>query len=327
MTAGAMSVQIVRPLLLDRRAELEAAVRSIGDLHLRELLAEVDAALHKIEVGTYGRCEVCHDPVEADRLKADPLVRFCLDHLDAKERMAHERDLQLATQIQSKLLPPADLAVGAWETHYCYEAAGPVGGDYCELIPGEDGGSLFFAVGDVAGKGVAASLLMTHLSAIFRSLLSLHLPLPEVMARANRLFCEGTLASHYATMVCGRAAGNQLEVCNAGHCPPLVVRPDGVERLECARLPLGMFCAIEYPVERVSLGVGESLVLYSDGVTEAFDGAGAEFGEERLLECIRGHCGDTAKGLARAVLASVAEYRGGGAATDDLTVLVVRHCD
>ena len=159
----------VAVLLLDRRAKLEAAARSRADRYLHELLEEVDAALGKIDVGTFGLCETCGDPIEADRLRADPLVRFCLDHLDDKERTAHERDLALATEIQSKLLPPADLTVGPWSTHYCYEAAGPVGGDYCELIEGEGGGSLFFAVGDVAGKGVAASLLMTHLNAIFRS--------------------------------------------------------------------------------------------------------------------------------------------------------------
>jgi sigma-B regulation protein RsbU (phosphoserine phosphatase) len=192
------------------------------------------------------------------------------------------------------------------------------------LIRGDDGKSLFFAVGDVAGKGVAASLLMTHLNAIFRSLLSIRLPLPEVMSRANRLFCEGTLASHYATLVCGRASGNDLELCNAGHCPPLVARKDHVERLDFAGLPLGMFCAMEYPAQTVTLGVGDSLVLYSDGVTEALDGRGVEFSEDRLIECIRERKEGAVKALSQGILGQVAEYRGGAAATDDLTVLVVR---
>src|SRR6202043_3987103 len=83
-----------------------------------------------------------------------------------------------------------------WETHYRYQPAGAVGGDYCEIVASGDGTSLFFAVGDVAGKGVAASLLMTHLSAIFRSLLSLDLPLTDLISRANRLFCESTAPAH-----------------------------------------------------------------------------------------------------------------------------------
>lgn len=333
MTPGATAVHIVRPLLLDRRTKLQAAARAASDDYLQDLLAEVDAALHKIDVGVYGRCETCNDAIETDLLHADPLARFCLDHLDAKERRAHQRDLELATQIQSKLLPPPNLSVGCWETHYCYEAAGPVGGDYCELIRSNDksdgGQTLFFAVGDVAGKGVAASLLMTHLSAIFRSLLSLNLPLPEVMSRANRLFCQGTMAAHYATLVCGRASGDDLELCNAGHCPPLLVRRWDVQRLELAGLPLGMFCTAEYPVERISLDVGESLVLYSDGVTEASDGAGTEYGEARLMECLgQQRAAPAAEDLSRAVLGSVSAHRrgsgGGGAAADDLTVLAVR---
>ena len=100
------------------------------------------------------------------------------------------------------------------------QPVGAVGGDYCELIVLDDGKSFFFAVGDVAGKGVAASLLMTHLSAIFRSLLSLDLSLADVVSRANRLFCESTAPAHYATLVCGRATANGVELCNAGHCRP-----------------------------------------------------------------------------------------------------------
>ena len=135
------------------------------------------------------------------------LVRFCLDHLTEKELRAHEQDLELATQIQVRLLPARAITTRDWETHYRYEPAGVVGGDYCEVVASGDGNSLFFALGDVAGKGVAASLLMTHLSAIFRSLLSLQLPLAEVMSRANRLFCESTSATHYATLVAGAHHG------------------------------------------------------------------------------------------------------------------------
>ena len=181
------------------------------------------------------------------------------------------RTLSLATQIQSKLLPPRDIALESWDTQYRYEPVGAVGGDYCELIVPGDGKSLFFAVGDVAGKGVAASLLMTHLSAIFRSLLSLDLPLADVVSRANRLFCESTAPAHYATLVCGRATANGVELCNAGHCTPLLLQRDATQRLDSTGLPLGLFCGGQYTVRHISLGAGESLVLYSDGITEAQD--------------------------------------------------------
>ena len=317
------AADVFRRQILERRTRLEAAAEALPAEYLNRLLDEVDAALERIDDGSYGICETCHDSIEADRLRANPMVRFCLDHLSRQELRAHEQDLELATRIQSRLLPPGDLAVGHWEAHYLYESAGPVGGDYCELASLEDRRSLFFALGDVAGKGVAASLLMTHLSAIVRSLLSLRLPLPEMIARANRLFCESTLAAHYATLVCGRATEAGVEFCNAGHCPPLAVRPGGVQRFETAGLPLGLFCDAEYPVVRCGLAEGESLVLYSDGVTEAQDPHGNEFGEEGLSQSLQHHFGHPTHTVAHAVAQDVALFRRGGRPADDLTILTV----
>jgi sigma-B regulation protein RsbU (phosphoserine phosphatase) len=313
---------IFRPQLLERRKRLEAARGTAPEGHLKTLLDEVDAALRRIEEGTYGLCETCHDPIEQDRLLADPLVRFCVDHLTAEQARAHEEDLAMAARIQAQMLPAAEFSVPGWETHYHYQAAGAVGGDYCDLMTlGEK--SFFFAVGDVSGKGVAASLLMTHLSAILRSLLSVSLPLPEVMARANRLFCESTSASHYATLVCGSVSDGAVEITNAGHCRPLLARGCAVERLEVSGLPLGMFCHGEYAVEQAALASGDRLVLYSDGVTEAHDPEGSEYGEERLMEVVsRGGAG--ARECAEAILRDHAVFRKGAPLRDDFTLLVVR---
>ena len=314
----------LRPRILERRARLQQAAGSVSDAYLSELLSEVDAALERIDHGTYGICELCHDTIEADRLEVNPLVRFCLDHLSGPELEAHQQDLDLATRIQARLLPPCRVEAAHWDTHYRYEPVGPVGGDYCELLPLAGSGSLFFAVGDVAGKGVAASLLMTHLSAIFRSLLSLDFPLAEVMSRANRLFCESTTGSHYATLACGRATAQGLELANAGHCRPLLLRRDGTERVEAAGVPLGMFRGAEYPVTRATLAQGESLVLYSDGVTETEDLQGVDFGEDRLIRSLRGRFGGSAETIALGVVDDVTRFRGARRPFDDLTVLVVR---
>src|ERR1700730_2473613 len=98
-----------RPQLLERRARLRAAASSVSASYLNELIAEVDAALGRIDNSSYGVCDTCHDPIEADRLEANPLTRFCLDHLSQAELRAHQQDLDLATQIQSKLLPTGDI--------------------------------------------------------------------------------------------------------------------------------------------------------------------------------------------------------------------------
>jgi sigma-B regulation protein RsbU (phosphoserine phosphatase) len=315
----------LRPKIVERRARLEsAAARSTSAEYVNELLAEVDATLQRIDDGTYGLCETCHDTIEADRLECNPLTRFCLDHLTGEELRAHEKDLELASQIQARLLPATDIATGDWETHYRYRPLGAVGGDYCEVVAGGEGKALFFALGDVAGKGVAASLLMTHLSAIFRSLLSLDLPLAEVMSRANRLFCESTPATHFATLVAARANGDGVDLCNAGHCRPLVLRHDGVEWIDSTGLPLGLFCEGRYPVTHVRLNPADSLLLYSDGVTEAQDAEGNTYEEEGLVRSSGGHAGRDAPAIADGVLRDLARFCGANRQQDDITLLIVR---
>jgi sigma-B regulation protein RsbU (phosphoserine phosphatase) len=131
------------------------------------------------------------------------LVRYCLDHLTQPQRAALQRDLDLASQVQRNLLPQKGLRVGCWETSYHFAPLGAVSGDYCDLIPSD--GRLLFLLGDVSGKGVAASMLMAQLHALFRSLTGMSLPLGQIVTYVNRFFCECALAGQYATLVCGLA--------------------------------------------------------------------------------------------------------------------------
>src|SRR6202040_713669 len=193
---------------------------SSADASLSDLLSEVDAALSRIDQGTYGICETCHDPVEKERLLNDPLVRFCLDHLTREEQRALESDLELAARIQKGLLPPPELSAAGWQVRYQYEPAGPVSGDYCDVF--ESDGGLLFLFGDVSGKGIAASMLMSHLHATFRSLAGTDLPLDHMVAAANRIFSESTMAGQFATLVVGRASRDgSVELVSAGHLPVL----------------------------------------------------------------------------------------------------------
>jgi sigma-B regulation protein RsbU (phosphoserine phosphatase) len=223
----------MREQLLERRSKLEHAGQHSDSLdRLQLLLDEVDSALARIDNGTYGICESCHDTIECDRLIADPLVRFCLDHLTRGERSALEQDLQLAKRVQMGLLPKGSLDRDGWQICYHYEPAGLVSGDYCDVIDAGKNG-LFFMVGDVSGKGVAASMLMAHLHAMFRTLIPVGLSLPDMLQHASRVFRESTLPNQYATLVAGRAwPDGAVEMCNAGHPFPLVVRRGAVEELE-----------------------------------------------------------------------------------------------
>ncbi len=317
----------LRNQLQDRRQRLEAALAgSRENAALAQLLQEVDAALERMEDSTYGICETCHDSIEKERLLADPLVRYCLDHLTPEQQRALEEDLELASRIQRGLLPQQGLRLADWHVHYHYEPAGLVSGDYCDLIHSENrNGELYFLLGDVAGKGVAASMLMSHLHAMFRSLTSVGLPLDQLVGLANRVFCESTMAGQYATLVCGRAGrSGEVELCNAGHLPALLVRRGEVTRIEATGLPLGMFCDGQYPVKRLNLEKGDSLFLYTDGLTEARNRSGAEYGIARLAQFVAQHHAGGPEALAVTCLKEVKAFSAGAPKSDDLTIMVLR---
>lgn len=316
---------LLREQLIDRRHKLEDAASAFHrPAELTRLLQEVDAALHRMDVGTYGLCEVCHDPVETERLIADPLTRFCLGDLTPREQRALEEDLELASQIQTGLLPPAVQQIDGWEVCYHYQPAGPVSGDYCDLIRGDDQ-TLHFVLGDVSGKGVAASMLMAHLNAMFRTLISINLPLDKLVERASRVFCESTLPTQYATLVCGRATSDgAVEVCNAGHLPPLLVQEGKVTSIAATGLPVGVFCSESFSVSRVQLNKGDTLFLYTDGLSESLDGDGNEYGAERLSQLLNDNhalAPDSMISLCRRALHTFAN---GNAPKDDLTLMAIR---
>ncbi len=317
----------LRDELRDRRERLDAAIAAGGEnARLADLLHEVDAALERMDQGTYGLCDACHETVEVERLIMDPLLRTCLDHLTPGERRALEQDLDLAARIQSGLLPRRDLAHGGWEAFYHYEPLGAVSGDYCDLVPAEgDGGDLFFLLGDVSGKGVAASMQMSGLRAIVRTLIASGLQMSTMVERANRLFCENTTASNFATLVCGRATrSGRVEICNAGHCPPLLARGREVVAVEATGLPIGLFCANEYTVTTLELGAGDTLLLYTDGLTEARDRASSEYGPERLTRVLQERRALPPRDLVAACLGDLEAFRRGVPRTDDLTLMALR---
>jgi phosphoserine phosphatase RsbU/P len=313
-----------REQLLERRHRLETAIATDEDTLLRSLLEEVDAALARIEENTYGICEVCHDTVEAERLIADPLVSVCLGCLTDSQRRALEEDLELAATIQAGLLPCKEFAHDGWQISYHYEAASLVSGDYCDLVTADDG-SLYFMLGDVAGKGVAASLLMSQLHATFRALVPVGLPLNQLVERASRVFCESTLPTHYATLVCGRAdERGAVEICNAGHLPPLLLRGGRATLIEATGLPVGIFCNEQFTSEKFRMESGDTLFLFTDGLSESRDHGGAEYSAERLCDLLCRQHQLPPAALIGACLGDLATFRAGAPAHDDLTVMALR---
>ena len=198
-----------------------------------------------------------------------------------------------------------------------------VSGDYCDVIDAGSAG-LYFMVGDVSGKGVAASMLMSHLHAMFRALISVGLSLKCMIEHASRVFSESTLPNQYATLVCGRALPcGKVEICNAAHPFPLLVTGCGIRAIEVSNLPIGMFGNEEFSVSEIGVEPGESLVIYSDGVSEAMDASGEQYGIDRLKSQISRQAAFSPSGMLTACREDLARFRNTAPRTDDVTLFVL----
>jgi phosphoserine phosphatase RsbU/P len=319
----AVEMEFLQAEVTQRKQRLEAAIAlAPRDHNLKSLLREVDSALERMADGTYGLCEECHDSIEKDRLLANPLIRYCLDHLNKAERDALQRDLDLAAQLQSKLLPPGKMCACGWDTSYHYAPLGAVSGDYCDLI--EHDGSLYFFLGDVSGKGISASLLMTQIHTLFRNYLALGIPLNLVVDQVNRSFCEKVLTGNYITIVCGQAKANgQVELYNAGHLPVIATNRNEVLLLESTGVPLGLFHEASASATNLHLEPGDTLFLYTDGLSEARC-EDDEYGVDRLTELMGKHRHLPPTALVSVCLNDLAQFTRATPRSDDLTLLAVQ---
>ena len=315
----------IREQLLDRRARLEDVLSRNESEQMQRLLEDVDHALERMNVGKFGLCEVCHDTIEAGRLLNDPTISVCLGCLSPAQQRSLEHDLELAAQIQRGLLPPPNVEIAGWDIAYHYRPAGVVSGDYCDLIGSGDGG-LHFLIADVSGKGIAAALLSTNLRAVFRALIPLGLSMEKMLAQASRLFCESTLPTQYATLVAGRvSASGELEIVNAGHLPVLLMGDSGTRVFESTDLPFGMFCDQQFTASKSRLKPGDTLVLYTDGISEAQNHAGDEFGMQALQSLVEAQPRGCPEMLVRACREQLDSFRAGHERADDETLLAIQY--
>jgi len=221
------------------------------------------------------------------------------------------------------LLPPPELSAAGWQVRYHYEPVGPVSGDYCDVLESDSG--LLFLFGDVSGKGVAASMLMSHLHATFRSLARANLPLQRMVEAANRVFSESTLAGQYATLVVGRAINDgSVEFVSAGHLPVLHLGRNGAKSEGATGVPLGMFANANFPVHHLSLSPDEALLIYTDGFTEACNAVSEEYGVNRVRDTAQRHYAATPDQLIAGCLSDLRNFAAGTKRTDDLSLLVLR---
>jgi phosphoserine phosphatase RsbU/P len=242
----------------------------------------------------------------------------------AKARLDHE--IEIASQIQRHLLPKTlpnlpNVAV-AGATLSCHS----VGGDCFDVIE-LGGGRHGFFVGDVAGKGISAALLATLLQGVFFTTAAMDISLPGVFSRVNTYLCERSAEERYATVFYGVLDKmGRFEYVNAGHVPPLLRRKSGaLEALGSANFPVGMFAEAEYQSARVILDPGDSLVIYTDGVSEATNIHNELFEESRLRQTIETFTGQDVNELAQSIRDAVKTFTQGAAQSDDITVLTIQY--
>lgn len=241
-----------------------------------------------------------------------------------RERMEHE--LELATEIQQRFQPSAPPIMEGYEfqgiSFSCYE----IGGDYYDFIKLHNG-KMLIALGDVSGKGTAAALLMSSLHAAIHGQVAAKSSLPEIIKSVNQYLSENTPANRFVTLFLAELnpQDGTLKYINAGHNPPLIGRTSGaVEQLDSGGFPLGIMPMAEYEIGDTQLGPGEALVVYSDGVSEAANLKGEEFGMDRLSQVVSKNLAASASGLRDKVESALSTFTQTAPAGDDITLVIVK---
>ena len=296
-------------------------------LDLLERIHQLDSALPVVVMTAWGNVPLA---VEAMRRGARDFVQKPWDNaelLSTLERQisagaAGREELADAVATQHALLPGTIPQLKNVDIAVAWTPAGEMSGDYLDLIPlGEE--RMGIAVGDVSGKGLPAALLMSNLQAAIRALAADVRTPAGLMGRVNRLVASNTRRNKFITLFYGVLEDNRLTYTNAGHNAPMLVRADGgVSRLDAGGVVLGVFPDWVYGQDSICLAPGDRLLLYSDGITEAENRHGEEFGEERLLSLVRAHREFDATRLRKKIIGAVSAFTG-GRFQDDATLVVL----
>jgi phosphoserine phosphatase RsbU/P len=262
------------------------------------------------------------------------LIFLLLLSLELADKITMKRDLEIAREIQAWLVPSVPPAIPNAEVAFYTRAQNSVAGDYYDafypLGDASAGGKLMLVMADVAGKSVPAALLMATLQASLRTIASEGLPLTQLATRLNHYACAHSLGGQrFTTAVLAEydPASRQLSYVNAGHNSPVIRRANAsTERLESGGLPLGITDEATFPSAQVTLQPGDTLVLFTDGVVEAFNSAGEEFSDNRWLNIIRGLRNLSAQQTLQFLMKSVEDFVGATRQSDDITCLVLRCC-
>jgi serine phosphatase RsbU (regulator of sigma subunit)/catechol 2,3-dioxygenase-like lactoylglutathione lyase family enzyme len=261
--------------------------------------------------------EVTH-AVEAQR-------RALSERQESERRAAQE--IEIAKQVQARLFPQSQPPLHTLEYAGLCIQARKVGGDYYDFLD-LGGGRLGLVIGDISGKGIAAALLMANLQANLRSQCAIARNQPQrLLCSVNQLFCDNTPDGAFATLVFAEYddAASRLRYANCGHLPALLLHGDGaVERLEATATVLGIFKDWDCEIGECQLRRGDTLALYTDGITESYNSADEQFGEQRLLDALQRHRECSSQICLASIVDEVQRFSP-HEQRDDITLIVAKH--
>jgi phosphoserine phosphatase RsbU/P len=340
---------------LDGEAALRAVAKAPPDLVLLDIVMpgidgyevcrrlRADPATREIPIMFLSSLEDVQDKARGFELGANDYLTKPFEILEVKARVrslvkakayadavraAQERDLAIAREIQMGILPsdiPSITRGTGLDVHATIEPARQVGGDLFEVLRLSDD-RVVVALGDVCGKGIPSSLFMAVTVTLLRTLARQLNGPGEILTRLNEELAAQNPRAMFVTMACLDVRGSRVTCANAGHDATLLVRRSGATESVFASsgTVLGLFPGREYATETLELEDGDSLVLYTDGVTDAADPEGGLFGEERLRACFAGGAGGTATETVDLLLRAVRAFAGGAPQSDDITILALR---
>ena len=247
---------------------------------------------------------------------------------ETMEKARMEQEMRIAAEIQQALLPKMLRAGTFFSAAAASIPCRSIGGDFYDYVDLANG-AMGFALGDVAGKGPPAALLSAMMQGIFAAQAATNDSPSQTISRVNLALYRRGIESRFVTLMYGAMnPDGRLTYCNAGHNPPLIISPGTstqVRRLECGGPIVGLFDAATFEEETVTLHVGDWLIVFSDGVSEAMSASGDEYGESRIVELVEGNKKLEPRQLLEALFADVREFTRGAPQSDDITAMVLRY--
>jgi phosphoserine phosphatase RsbU/P len=264
-------------------------------------------------------------PDETGQIIAGLLGILFVLGLELKDKLLAKDELEEGRAIQIALMPSASPVISGWDAWMYSVPANDVGGDLVDHMR-IDENTVSLTLGDVAGKGLSAALMMAKLQATIRALAPISGSLVALAEQLNAIVCRDGLPSKFASLVHVSVHENsgEVEVLNAGHLPPLIVRPDRIDEIRRGSPAIGLSRNSKFSVTDVLINPGDLMIICSDGVTESRNEAGGFFGEKRLADLARLLRDLSALDAGTALLSAVRDFEDGAARHDDLSIVLLK---